>query len=191
MSFKIFDDPSLLDLPLSYDKDIVKVLIQNPKVAYILWDTKKMKYQDIIDSWKVHSDEINVYLELNALFQNGIKTHMNIHLPPFTTSYYYRSRDPIRFLHAKLIVEAKGRRQSLLESPGVEIPNMLPSLKVDPAWVLEEWKPYLHNDSHSEILYLSDTPLTTNKLLLDSHLTAHNDNILLDGSSHLSSRLSS
>jgi hypothetical protein len=188
---KLFDDPSLLDLPQSYNRDIVKVLIQNPKVTYILWDTKQFKYQEIIDSWRIHSNEINLILELNVILQNGTKFISTIHLPPFTTSYYYRSEDSIKFLHAKLIVEARGRKQSLLESPGIELPHHLPSTYVDPSWILDEWKPFLQPESNSVNYILTKHPSYESKnfLVLDSknkELIKH-----IDGSSHLSSRLSS
>ncbi len=135
---RIYEDPTLENLPDFYDRDIVKILQKNPNEAYLFWEISKATFEKVLKS--LGSEEKDIYLKLLVNFKNTSQHFQEIKIPPFTNNWYLKFDFPAKHLVIEIcVVGPDGRFVSLLKSAAINLPPNSPSTTVDLEWVHEKW----------------------------------------------------
>ncbi|MCB1190858.1 MAG: DUF4912 domain-containing protein [Leptospiraceae bacterium] len=137
---RIYQDLVFNYLPDYYNRDILKILIKNPKEAFAFWGISSGSFESIKKA--LNTDLNDVYLKLILYYTNTEKHHIDkvIDLPPFTNNFLIKFDEPIKNLKAEIAAYNKyGQYYVLLQSALINMPSSRPSMEFHKDWISERW----------------------------------------------------
>ncbi|MCX7999510.1 MAG: DUF4912 domain-containing protein [Leptospiraceae bacterium] len=135
---QIYYEPEMENLPVYYDRDIIKILTKNPKEVFIFWGISQSTLQKIREFF---GEKDNLDFKLYLRYQDEKKNpyFQEILLPPFTTSYVVKFLEPVFNLRAEVLAYCERGEYSLMHSAHVNMPVNKPSLLVHKDWINPKW----------------------------------------------------
>lgn len=137
---RIYQDLAFNYLPDYYNRDILKILIKNPKEAFSFWGISSQSFENIKKA--LNTDLNDVYYKLILYYTNQEKNHVDrvIDLPPYTNNYLIKFDEPIKNLKAEIAAYNKyGQYYVLLQSALINMPSSRPSMDFHKDWISERW----------------------------------------------------
>lgn len=134
----IYLEPEMDNLPVYYDRDIIKILTKNPKEVFIFWGVASSTLQKIREFFGSDQDlDFKLYLRYHD-------DHKHVHfqeilLPPFTTSYVVKFLEPVYSLRVEVLAYNYKGEYSLMHSAHVNMPSNKPSVRVHREWINPRW----------------------------------------------------
>lgn len=136
----IYLEPEMENLPVYYDRDIIKVLTKNPKEVMVLWGISLESFQKIKNFFQCDESKIHYKLYIRYVGEDKNTYFQKIYLPPFSSSYVVKFLNPVRNLRVEVLsYNENGQIYSLMHSAHINLPTHKPSLKVHKDWINPKW----------------------------------------------------
>jgi hypothetical protein len=135
----IYLEPEMDNLPVYYDRDIIKILTKNPKEVFIFWGISQSTLQKIKEFFGPEQSEMDFKIYLRYQDEQKHVHFQEIFLPPFTTSYVVKFLEPVNGLRAEVLAYNHKGEYSLMHSAHINMPSNKPSFKVHREWINPRW----------------------------------------------------
>lgn len=130
-------------LPSYYNRDIIKILIVNPKSIYILWGISEASYSKISESFHCKLSDINFTLAIHYKTENKVQKTKLIELPAFTNNWFVNLEEKAKEIKAEIFAKSnQGNTYSLLHSAEIHLPSKKQSLQIHQEWIHPNWLEY-------------------------------------------------
>ncbi len=140
---KFYLDSKIDVLPTYYNRDIIKILLINPKSIYILWGISEASYSKIKESFHCNLEDINFRLAIHFKTENKIQKSKLIELPPFTNNWFVNFDEKAKEIKAEVLAfSTAGNTYSLLHSAEIHLPAKMPSFQIHQEWIHPNWLEY-------------------------------------------------
>ncbi len=142
-STKIYFDNDLNQLPIYYNRDLIKVLFINPKNIFVIWGISSITYKKLETDLKTSSENISFELLIHYKSEDKKNFTKKISLPAFSTDWFFEFSEPVKDVKAELIGFTEFSNSiSILHSSEISIPSKKPSLSVNMDWIHPHWLEY-------------------------------------------------
>jgi hypothetical protein len=140
---KFYLDKKIDFVPTYYNRDIIKILLVNPKSIYILWGISEASYSKIKESFHCNLEDINFRLAIHFKTENKIQKSKLIELPPFTNNWFVNFEEKAKEIKAEVLAfSSAGNSYSLLHSAEIHLPAKKESLQIHQEWIHPNWLEY-------------------------------------------------
>lgn len=137
---RIYQDTKLELLPDFYDRDILKVLIRNPREAFAFWAVSTETLKNMMTELKATQEEIHYKLIVQYNREDKHLVEFEVLLEPFTSTYLIKFQERIHNLKVEFSGFTKnGEYFVLFHSSILTLPPNQPSNKVSKEWLNPNW----------------------------------------------------
>ncbi|HMV78701.1 MAG TPA: DUF4912 domain-containing protein [Leptospiraceae bacterium] len=139
----IYLEEAMNRIPEYYDRDIIKILLKNPKEAFVFWGISLDSYKKIEDYFGKSRNEIRYKLFVRYLDESKTPHFQEILLAPYAQSYVIKFLGPVKNLRAEIsaYVEQEGE-YTMMHSAAIHLPRNRPSHLFHKDWLDPRFKAY-------------------------------------------------
>lgn len=185
----IYKESQMNSLQGYYGRDIIKVLSKNPKEVFIFWGISEESFSTIKSFFQTPLEEIQYKLHVRYLDETKHTQFLEVHLPPFTTSYVLKFDSTVKNLRVEVIAfNSSGSTYSLMHSAHVNTPVNRPSPYVHHEWIHPKWIEHgNYIEKQDELFLIKAVNYTSGEFSIEESAPIWESTILFDGSSGFSS----
>jgi len=139
-AFLVYNAPGMQSHPDREPRDLLKVLVRNPKEVLVFWEISQQSFQRVLQGLGgSQPQEIGLKLLLKYKHSQGEgQDWYDLH--PLSNAYYAKFLEPVSAVRAEVFVTHKGKISLFMETQGGDLPPRGPAKLLDPQWIHPIWR---------------------------------------------------
>ncbi|TGN11748.1 hypothetical protein [Leptospira ilyithenensis] len=137
--YLIYNDPKFLKPIPPVEKDLVKVLVRNPKEAFVFWNFDPERFSSLpIELGAPSMEQVHFKLRVQYKKESGFAEDWH-DLSAFTSSYYCKWDVSVKEINASLFAFFGEKSFFCLETKTGDLPKATESFLLDEKWIHPNW----------------------------------------------------